>query len=85
MAGNSEDATVLVRYLGSRRDCGDADGNTEVSVSDGVQVLRAAADLPSSCLPDFCDLDANGAVTVSDGVQTLRAAAGLPVDTRCPE
>lgn len=83
--GTSEDATVLVRYRGSRRECGDANGNTEVSVSDGVQVLRAAADLPSSCLPEFCDLDASGAVTVSDGVQTLRAAAELPANRHCPD
>jgi hypothetical protein len=54
-----------------------------VAVSDGVQVLRAAADLPSSCLPEHCDADGNGSISVSDGVRTLRAAADLPVEMNC--
>jgi hypothetical protein len=64
--------------------CGDADGNGAVTVSDGVQVLRAAADLSSSCTPSRCDADGNGTVSVTDGVIVLRAAAGLPFTTACP-
>ena len=64
--------------------CGDADGNGEVTVSDGVQALRAAADLPSSCTLDRCDVDDSGAVSVSDGVNVLRAAAALPFPNACP-
>ena len=61
--------------------CGDADGNGEVTVTDGVQVLRAGAGLSSSCTADpaRCDVDGNTVVTVSDGVGVLRLAAGLPV------
>ena len=63
--------------------CGDADGNGTVTVSDGVQTLRAAADLSTTCTPARCDLDGNGSVTVSDGVNVLRAAADLPVHLAC--
>jgi cysteine-rich repeat protein len=63
--------------------CGDADGNGTTSVSDGVQVLRAAAGLDSVCTLARCDVDGNGAVGVTDGVQVLRAAAGLPFAGHC--
>ena len=58
--------------------CGDADGNGTVTVTDGVNVLRAAADLPSSCTLQVCDVDDSGGITVTDGVNVLRVAAGLP-------
>jgi hypothetical protein len=64
--------------------CGDADGNGHVTVSDGVQALRAAAGLSTRCTNATCDLDDGGSVTVSDGVNVLRAAAGLSVTLRCP-
>jgi hypothetical protein len=64
--------------------CGDADANGVVSVTDGVQVLRAAADLSSMCTPARCDVDGNGEITVSDGVAVLRAAAGLSTHDACP-
>ena len=64
--------------------CGDADGSGAVTVTDGVQTLRAAAGLASSCGAGRCDLDGSGAVTVSDGVNVLRKAAGVAVDEQCP-
>ncbi len=63
--------------------CGDADGNGTVSVSDGVQTLRAAAGLSSTCTDAVCDVDGSGAVTVTDGVSVLRKAAGLPITENC--
>jgi hypothetical protein len=63
--------------------CGDADGNGSVSVTDGVQVLRAAASLPSSCTPERCDVNGDGNVSVTDGVQVLRNAAGFPLAGTC--
>ena len=63
--------------------CGDANGDGRVSVSDGVQTLRAAAGLSSRC-DDKCDLDGNGKITVSDGVNVLRKAAGLTAVEACP-
>lgn len=63
--------------------CGDADGSGVATVSDGVQILRAAAGLPSPCTPARCDVDGNGAVGLTDGVQVLRFAAGLPTAFRC--
>lgn len=69
---------------GSGRLCGDADANGVVTVSDGVNVLRAAAGLASTCAdPAPCDVNGDGAVTVTDGVNVLRAAAGLPVNFQC--
>jgi hypothetical protein len=64
--------------------CGDADGSGAVTVTDGVQTLRAAAGLATSCVAGRCDVDGSGTVTVSDGVNVLRKAAGVAVDERCP-
>src|SRR5688572_23406105 len=59
--------------------CGDSDGNGQVTVTDGVNVLRAAAGLSSNCTQNFaaCDTDGNAEISVSDGVNVLRAAAAL--------
>ena len=62
--------------------CGDADGDGTVTTSDGVRLLRAAAD-GSACPLDGCDLDGNGRVTVTDGVLALKRAAGLPIVDHC--
>jgi hypothetical protein len=63
--------------------CGDADGNGDVTVTDGVQALRAAAGLSTTCTTSICDLNVDGNVTITDGVLTLRRAAGLSADTSC--
>ncbi|MCC6764741.1 MAG: hypothetical protein IT293_08770 [Deltaproteobacteria bacterium] len=63
--------------------CGDVDDNDVVSVTDGVQVLRAAAGLSSDCTDAICDVDVSGAVTVTDGVVVLRKAAGLSITENC--
>jgi hypothetical protein len=64
--------------------CGDADASGAVTVTDGVQTLRAAAGLASSCTLARCDVDGSGALSVTDGVNVLRAAAGLAVSLSCP-
>ena len=64
--------------------CGDADGSGAVTVTDGVQTLRAAAELDSACTVEACDIDGSGSITVTDGVGVLRKAAGLPVTDNCP-
>lgn len=64
--------------------CGDANGNGTITVTDGVQVLRAAAALSSDCTNERCDVNASGAVTVTDGVAVLQAAAALPITLTCP-
>lgn len=63
--------------------CGDVDDNGSVSVTDGVQVLRAAASLPSDCTPAICDVDVDGTIGVTDGVIVLRKAADLPINDNC--
>jgi hypothetical protein len=63
--------------------CGDADTSGDVTVSDGVNVLRAAADLSAVCPVTACDVDGNGVISVSDGVNVLRAAAGLAATLNC--
>ena len=64
--------------------CGDADANGSITVTDGVQTLRAAAELSTSCTPERCDVDGSGAISVTDGVNVLRGAAGLPFTSDCP-
>jgi hypothetical protein len=63
--------------------CGDADGTKTVTVTDGVQVLRAAAGLTSECTDAVCDIDVSGTITVTDGVIVLRKAAGLALTENC--
>jgi hypothetical protein len=65
--------------------CADADLSGTVTVTDGVQTLRAAAGLSSVCEPARCDVDGNGTVSVTDGVDVLRLAAGLPFTANCPQ
>lgn len=81
-------AVVLAALYGraSAQVCGDADASGAVTVTDGVQVLRAAAGLSSTCTAHAasCDVDGSGTATVSDGVNVLRKAAGLPVTENCP-
>ena len=64
--------------------CGDANGNGTVTVTDGVQTLRAAAGLSSTCTAARCDVDGSGAISVTDGVIVLRKAAGLSAPNACP-
>ncbi len=64
--------------------CGDVDASGTVTVTDGVQTLRAAAGLSSACTPAACDVDGSGGVTVTDGVNVLRKAAGLSAPDACP-
>lgn len=66
--------------------CGDADGSGTVTVTDGVQVLRSAAGLSTTCTaqPANCDVDGSGSATVSDGVNVLRKAAGITITEACP-
>lgn len=64
--------------------CGDADDSGAITVTDGVQTLRAAAGLGSGCTVARCDVDASNAISVTDGVNVLRAAAGLAVTLTCP-
>ncbi len=75
----SGDYTLTLSSSAATSLCGDADGNGIVTVTDGVQTLRAAAGLSSACTAARCDMDGSGTVTVTDGVNVLRKAAGLPV------
>lgn len=77
-------ALLLFTVPASAQVCGDADGNGQVSVTDGVQALRAAATLTSTCTAARCDVDGNGTVSVTDGVNILRKAASLPITENCP-
>jgi hypothetical protein len=89
----SESATLTVEEPGATATgptpsatpgvCGDADGSGSVTVTDGVQVLDAAADLASDCTLAVCDVDGSGAVTVTDGVLVLRRAADLDAAFDC--
>lgn len=77
-------ALVIAGPAVAQERCGDADGSGSVNVTDGVQTLRAAASLPSSCTLARCDVNDDGAVSVTDGVNVLREAAGLAPTLTCP-
>src|SRR3990172_5468853 len=62
---------------------GAADGNGQITDTDGVNVLRAAALLPSSRTLAVCDVDGDGQIADTDGVNVLRAAAGLASIQNC--
>ncbi len=70
-------ATLVVVTFAYAKQCGDVDGDGTVTVSDAVNHLRAAAELPSACTLDVCDLNLDNEITVSDGTLALRAAAEL--------
>jgi hypothetical protein len=74
---------LLMSESASAEICGDADGNGSVTITDGVQVLRAAAGLAVSCPASRCDVDGSSSVTLTDGVAALRIAAGLQTAERC--
>ena len=73
---------VVMSVTAEAQVCGDADGSGMVTVTDGVQALRAAASLSSLC-GSSCDIDGNGMITVTDGVNVLRLAAELPITGNC--
>lgn len=64
--------------------CGDADASGAITVTDGVQTLRASAGLSTSCTAGRCDVDGSGSITVTDGVNVLRKAAGITIAEACP-
>jgi hypothetical protein len=63
--------------------CGDPNASGTVTVTDGVEVLSAAAGLSTDCSTAVCDVDGSGSVTVTDGVLVLRNAAGLGAGLAC--
>jgi len=63
--------------------CGDANRSGNVTVTDGVLVLRAAADLPTVCPQERCDMNLDDRVSVTDGVLALRLAADIPTQVAC--
>lgn len=63
--------------------CGDADGDGQVTDVDGVNALRAAAELSTTCTLAACDINADGVLNDTDGVLILRKAAGLSVNKNC--
>jgi hypothetical protein len=63
--------------------CGDANRTGSVTVTDGVLVLRAAAQLPSTCPRERCDMNVDGGISVTDGVLALRVAAGVETSVAC--
>lgn len=84
VAGPMMLAVALVAAPAAAETCGDADGSGAVTVTDGVQTLRSAAGLSSSCTAARCDVDGSGTVSVTDGVNVLRKAAGLAAPDACP-
>ena len=74
---------ALVIYPDTQSVCGDANADGDINDVDAVQVLRAAALLPSSCSLAVCDVTGDGMIDDVDGVNVLRAAASLPFTDNC--
>jgi hypothetical protein len=76
--------TAAPSFATTAEQCGDADLSGSRTVTDGVLILRTAAELSSGCtVASRCDVDGNGQITVTDGVAALRLAAELPTTTDC--
>ena len=71
---------ILAPRLAAAQSRCDPSGDGVINDTDGVQVLRAAAQLSSSCGMASCDVNGDGAINDVDGVNVLRAAASLPSD-----
>jgi hypothetical protein len=76
-------AVLLVAASADAQPCGDPNQNGQVTVSDGVLVLRSAAQLPATCPPERCDMNLDGRTTVTDGVLALRVAAEIQTEFAC--
>jgi hypothetical protein len=83
--GNAATLVALAAADAARAQCGDPNRSGDVTVADGVVVLRAAAQLPASCPPERCDMNLDGRTTVTDGVLALRLAAELQTEFACSE
>jgi hypothetical protein len=76
---------ALVAPIALAQSLCDVDGDGSITDVDGVNVLRAAALLPSACTLVLCDADDDGAITDVDGVNVLRAAAALSSVCEVPD
>lgn len=63
--------------------CGDANRTGTVTVTDGVLILRSAAQLPTLCPRERCDMNVDGDISVTDGVLALRVAAEIETSVAC--
>jgi len=63
--------------------CGDANRSDTVTVTDGVLILRSAAQLQTLCPRERCDMNVDGTVSVTDGVLALRVAAEIETSVAC--
>jgi hypothetical protein len=63
--------------------CGDANRTGTVTVTDGVLILRSAAQLETLCPRERCDMNVDGNISVTDGVLALRVAAEIQTSVAC--
>lgn len=58
--------------------CGDANGDSAITVLDALVVLRSAVGVPTTCDGNCeCDVDFDRELTVNDALETLRWAVGV--------
>jgi hypothetical protein len=77
---------VVLSGIGSAEaaSCGDANRTGTVTVTDGVLILRMAAQLPGTVCPlERCDMNLDNQISVTDGVLALRVAAGIQTNVAC--
>ncbi len=63
--------------------CGDSDNSGDITEADGINTLRAAANVASPCTNALCDTNGDGVINDVDSVNVLRAAEGLGTTLEC--
>ncbi len=63
--------------------CGDASGNRTLSVTDGLEIMRASIGVNPHCPFSECDVNGDGNVSVVDAAKVVHAAVGEPLDLDC--
>jgi len=77
-------AVLLLTAPGSQaQTCGDSDNSGDVTEADGINTLRAAANVASPCSNATCDTNGDGVINDVDAVNVLRAAEGLSAALDC--
>src|SRR5205085_6600999 len=64
--------------------CGDANGDSNVSTSDALIVLKGAVG-SGTCPADVCNVNNLGGVTTADALLVLRYSVGQGVSLTCPQ
>lgn len=81
--GDPEQADFCDANCGVPEDCGDADGNGQVTAGDVQRILGSGVGLSVVCPRTACDVDGSGTISVLDAQRGLSLAVGLDAGEDC--